>query len=64
MWFADHRLVLPGYGVAVADLAFPAARVVVEIDGCAYHPDLPAFRHDHARQDALVLAGWTVLPVD
>jgi very-short-patch-repair endonuclease len=63
-WFADHRLVLPGYGVAVADLAFPAARVIVEIDGWAYHRDLPAFRRDHARQNALVLAGWTVLRVN
>jgi len=63
-WFADHRLVIPGHGVAVADLAFPTARVLVEIDGWAYHRDLVAFRRDHARQNALVLAGWTVLRVD
>lgn len=63
-WFADHRLVVPGYGVAVADLAFPAVRVLVEIDGWAYHRDLPAFRRDQARQNALVLAGWTVLRVN
>ncbi|GAA4782275.1 hypothetical protein GCM10023200_14700 [Actinomycetospora chlora] len=63
-WFADHRVLLRGHGVAVLDLAFPASRVLVEIDGWAYHRDLPAFRRDHARQNVLVLAGWTVLRVD
>ncbi|PVZ08016.1 endonuclease domain-containing protein [Actinomycetospora cinnamomea] len=63
-WFADHRVVVPGYGAAVLDLAFPTARVVVEVDGWAYHRDLPAFRRDQARQNALVLAGWTVLRVN
>ncbi|WP_433025226.1 endonuclease domain-containing protein [Actinomycetospora sp. CA-053990] len=63
-WLADHRVVLPGYGTAVLDLAFPDVRVVVEIDGWAYHRDLPAFRRDQARQNALVLAGWTVLRIN
>lgn len=63
-WLADHRVTVPRVGVAVLDIAFPAARVVVEVDGWAYHRDLPAFRRDHARQNALVLAGWTVLRVD
>lgn len=62
-WLADHRTVVPGYGVALLDLAFPASRVLVEVDGWACHSDLPAFRRDRARQNALVLAGWTVLRV-
>ncbi|MHC1560487.1 DUF559 domain-containing protein [Actinomycetospora sp. C-140] len=62
-WVADHRVVLPRYGQAVLDVAFPDARVLVEVDGWAYHRDLPAFRRDVARQNALVLAGWTVLRV-
>ncbi|GLZ48800.1 hypothetical protein Acsp06_49850 [Actinomycetospora sp. NBRC 106375] len=62
-WFADHPVDVPRYGRALLDLAFPAARVLVEIDGWAYHRDLPAFRRDIARQNALVLAGWTVLRV-
>jgi len=60
-WCADHEVWLPGYGVAVLDLAFRAARVLVEIDGWAYHRDLEAFRRDSARQNALVLAGWVVI---
>jgi very-short-patch-repair endonuclease len=38
--------------------------VLVEVDGWAYHRDLPAFRRDQERQNALVLAGWTVLRVN
>jgi hypothetical protein len=60
-WCADHEVWLPGYGRAVLDLAFLAARVLVEIDGWAYHRDLRAFVRDTARQNALVLAGWVVI---
>ena len=55
---------LPGYGTAVLDLASPAVRVVVEIDGWAYHRDLPAFRRDQAARTPPVLAGWTVLRIN
>lgn len=62
-WVPDHPVDLPGYGGAFLDLAFPDHRVVIEIDGWAYHRDLPEFRRDRRRQNALVLAGWTVLRV-
>jgi very-short-patch-repair endonuclease len=60
-WQADHRVVLPRHGPAVLDLAFLEHRIVVEIDGWAYHRDLRAFLHDAERQNALVLAGWVVI---
>lgn len=60
-WQADVRVVLPRHGPAVLDLAFLEHRVLVEIDGWAYHRDLRAFLHDTARQNALVLAGWVVI---
>ncbi|WP_312030179.1 DUF559 domain-containing protein [Actinomycetospora sp. TBRC 11914] len=60
-WLADHRVVLPRHGPALLDLAFLEQRVLVEIDGWAYHRDLRAFLHDSARQNALVLAGWVVI---
>jgi very-short-patch-repair endonuclease len=47
-----------GYEV---DIAFPDDWVAVEIDGWAWHSDVERFRHDRQRQNALVLAGWTVL---
>jgi very-short-patch-repair endonuclease len=43
------------------DLAFPAARVAVEVDGWAYHRDAERFRQERRRQNELVLAGWTIL---
>ncbi len=60
-WEADHRVMLPRQGPAVLDLAFLEQRVLVEIDGWAYHRDLRAFLHDTRRQNALVLAGWVVI---
>ena len=48
---------LVGYG----DIVFRAARVVVEIDGWAYHSDRERFQRDRTRQNRLVAAGWTVL---
>ncbi|NMO91454.1 DUF559 domain-containing protein [Actinomycetospora sp. TBRC 11914] len=60
-WLADHEVRLPGYGLAVLDLALLAERVLVEIDGWAYHRDLRAFLRDTARQNALVLEGWVVI---
>ncbi|MCD2194972.1 DUF559 domain-containing protein [Actinomycetospora endophytica] len=60
-WRADHGLQLRGYGSAILDLAFLEPRVLVEIDGWAYHRDLRAFLRDADRQNALVLDGWTVI---
>lgn len=59
-WSANTEIVLPGYGRAVGDVVFEACKVVVEVDGWAYHRDLLAFRRDGPRQSALA-AGWIVL---
>lgn len=48
---------LIGYG----DLVFRAVRVVVELDGWAFHSDHDRFQRDRTRQNRLVAAGWTVL---
>ena len=55
-WVANHPV-----GLYVVDFAFEAARVVVEIDGFAFHSDTDAFHADRARQNYLVLHGWQVL---
>ncbi|MDL5158164.1 DUF559 domain-containing protein [Actinomycetospora termitidis] len=60
-WIANHELWLRGYGQAVLDLAFLEQKVLVEIDGWAYHRDLRAFLRDARRQNALVLDGWVVI---
>lgn len=43
------------------DFAFPDRRVAVEVDGWAWHSDSGTFRRDRRRQNAIGLAGWTVL---
>ncbi len=55
-WRQHYRLC--GYEV---DLAFPDEQVAIEVDGWAWHQDAERFRRDRQRQNAVVLAGWTVL---
>lgn len=55
-WRAHYRL--GGYEL---DLAFPDEQVAIEVDGWAWHHDVERFRRDRQRQNAVVLAGWTVL---
>jgi len=43
------------------DVAFPQARLAVEVDGRAFHSDPRAFQRDRQRQNDLVSEGWTVL---
>lgn len=47
--------------IGVADLVFGAARLIVELDGMAFHVTPDQFQRDRARQNRLVAAGWTVL---
>jgi very-short-patch-repair endonuclease len=55
-WRANQKVI--GYEV---DVLFRAAKVVVEIDGFAFHTDPEAFERDRKKQNALVLAGYQVL---
>ncbi|WP_196073372.1 endonuclease domain-containing protein [Nakamurella alba] len=43
------------------DLAFLRQRVAIEIDGWAFHSDPERFEKDRWRQNAFMVAGWTVL---
>jgi len=47
--------------IGVGDVVFRKHRLVVEIDGRAYHSDPASFQRDRERQNRLVAAGWTVL---
>lgn len=49
--------------IAVADVAFEAERVVIEVDGWTTHGDRAAFERDRVRQSRLVAAGWVVIRV-
>lgn len=52
---------LPVGGGREIDLAFPAERVAIELDGWAWHTDPDRFRADRAKGNALVARGWTLL---
>jgi very-short-patch-repair endonuclease len=49
------------FGPWTMDLAFPDAKVAVEVDGWAWHVDVDRFRADRRKGNALARAGWTVL---
>jgi very-short-patch-repair endonuclease len=55
-WKANYRV--GGYRV---DVGFPGPRVVLEVDGMAFHTGAEEFQIDRQRQNAIVLNGWQVL---
>ena len=59
-WRANAELVIEGRTFR-PDLVFDDVKLIVEIDGFAYHGDRDAFERDRQRQNALTAAGWTVL---
>lgn len=63
----DADLPMPSVNVLVegflVDAYWPAAGLVVELDGYEYHRDREAFERDHAKLGRLRLAGYEVLPL-
>lgn len=57
-WQADQPVVADGQIVARVDILFARERVIVELDGRAFHQD---FQRDRERLNRLTLAGYTVL---
>jgi very-short-patch-repair endonuclease len=43
------------------DIAFPGAKLAIEVDGWAWHTDVDRFRADRRKGNALVRAGWQLL---
>lgn len=50
-----------GGKLTVPDFTFERQRVLVEVDGWAFHSDPERFERDRRRQNAYVTAGWLVL---
>ncbi len=55
-WVLGHP-----FGPFHVDLAFPASRLAVEVDGWAWHVDAGRFRNDRRKGNALTRAGWDLL---
>jgi very-short-patch-repair endonuclease len=45
----------------VIDIAFPEAKLAIEVDSWAWHVDVERFRADRRKGNALVRAGWQLL---
>ena len=60
-WRANAPIVAAGKIIAVADVLFDSARLVVEVDGYAAHSSRDAFQRDRTRQNQLVGANYQVL---
>ncbi|HEV2757938.1 MAG TPA: type IV toxin-antitoxin system AbiEi family antitoxin domain-containing protein [Acidimicrobiales bacterium] len=56
----QHRLRLGGRTMRV-DLAYPALRVAIELDGWEFHGTRTAFDDDRARANLLVADGWSLV---
>lgn len=55
-WIANH----PVCG-AIADFVFVEARLIVEIDGFAFHRDAQTFQRDRTKRNTWIAAGWATL---
>jgi very-short-patch-repair endonuclease len=55
-WVLGHPL-----GPYRIDLAFPAQRVAVEVDGWAWHVDPERFRSDRRKGNFVTRIGWDLL---
>jgi very-short-patch-repair endonuclease len=59
-WTANYPIAISGYPYWV-DIAFPAHRLAIEIDGREFHEGAEVFESDRYRQNDLINAGWRVL---
>jgi hypothetical protein len=58
----NHRLFL-GELLIEADAVWPDAKLIVELDGYAYHRGAAAFERDRVRDRAAVACGWRVIRI-
>jgi very-short-patch-repair endonuclease len=60
-WTANVPVEVDGRVIAVVDVLFPSARLVIEVDGWSAHGHRAAFQRDRTRQNRLIAAGYVVL---
>ncbi len=62
-WTVNLEVTLSDGLRVIIDVAFPAVRFAIEVDGWAFHVDPERFVRDRIRKRALVADGWTVVEV-
>lgn len=60
-WVGNLKVTVADWATYYLDIAFKRQRLACEIDGRETHDNDDAFETDRERQNALVMAGWTVL---
>jgi very-short-patch-repair endonuclease len=60
-WQVNAAIHGAGGATYIGDVVFRQARLIVEIDGWAFHTTPERFQADRARQNRLIVDGWTVL---
>jgi very-short-patch-repair endonuclease len=60
-WRANEPIADAGRVIAIGDVVFRDRRLVIEIDGWAYHSTPDRYQDDRTRQNLIVRAGWDVL---
>ena len=60
-WVGNLKVTVPDWATYSLDIAFQRQRLACEIDGRETHDNDDAFETDRERQNALIMAGWTVL---
>lgn len=60
-WVPHHQIVLPVYGPVELDVAWPALRVALELEGGDHIDRQAVHDHDTERQNHLVIGEWIVL---
>jgi very-short-patch-repair endonuclease len=60
---AQYEVPLPGGRRARLDIAYPDLRLGIEADSYVHHSSPSEWASDHTRRNALIAAGWRILPV-
>ena len=60
-WAVNARIVDGGRLLGIGDVVFERAKLVIELDGWAFHSAPDRFQGDRVRQNGLVKARWNVL---
>jgi len=63
-WKANAPLELGDGQIYIPDVRFDRERLIIEVEGNAFHSSPTALHRDRSRQNALTLAGWRVLRID
>jgi hypothetical protein len=58
----QHRILIDGRTRRI-DLAYPEAKVAIELDGWTWHGNVDAFHADRATRNELTSLGWAVLQI-